>query len=213
MASCLFHDVSPSFPTWKPASPRPHHLLGVSHLVFVFVCVCAFVTFWMCVFLMSGRVGCPNPGADGLLMLNGNYLSALSLCVSVCLQLPWCFTTRPFTVQCCITVCFKVVNSGMEVVWFGVFSKHPSSVESNRGASLVMLSKETRDKTAVFVRLSHEDSECTFSTSWLHSISYPCGCPAESFCLPRGLSTCWCQKWALVSAALSSDGGEHRFAF
>lgn len=57
------------------ALPCLLHLLYVS---FLFVCV---FSACVCLFLTSGRVGCPNPGADGLLMLNGNYLLAPSSCV------------------------------------------------------------------------------------------------------------------------------------
>jgi hypothetical protein len=39
------------------------------------VCVCVCVCVCVSLSVMSGRVGCPHPGADGLLMLNGNYLS------------------------------------------------------------------------------------------------------------------------------------------
>ncbi|XP_016355025.1 cytoplasmic polyadenylation element-binding protein 2-like [Sinocyclocheilus anshuiensis] len=36
---------------------------------------------------LKGRVGCPHPAADGLLMLNGNYNSELQICSSSCFSL------------------------------------------------------------------------------------------------------------------------------
>lgn len=64
------------------AAQCSHTALSICSVSSPLVCLCVFV---ICVFLVSGRMGCPYPGADGLLMLNGNYV--LAPCPSVCTAL------------------------------------------------------------------------------------------------------------------------------
>lgn len=63
----------------------------------------------------SGRVGCPHPGADGLLMLNGNYDSELQFVVFLLSVICSCshLENRPGNLDVCddvtcsyCTVCF-----------------------------------------------------------------------------------------------------------
>lgn len=79
----------------------PWELITVCHSAF---CVCG-VSLSRSL-SRPGRMGCPHPGADGLLMLNGNYISQAHLSVLlpsdpiICNPITLHFTQYLFPFQC-----------------------------------------------------------------------------------------------------------------